>query len=88
MFRKVAPWYARQFGPAKIFNRRVVQVSSQAEFEQVLAEYVAWRRQFLDERGELQPRFRPAPRVASFLREPGSPVPPTIPVPQGPVEVW
>ena len=88
MFRKVAPWYARRFGPAKMFNRRVVQVSSKAEFEQVLADYEAWRRQFLDERGELLPRFRPAPLVASFLREPGSPAPAAIPVPKGPVEVW
>jgi len=88
MFRKVAPWYARQFGPAKRFNRRVVQVSSKAEFEQVLADYVTWRRQFLDECGELRPRFRPAPLVASFLRESGSPASATIPVPKGPVEVW
>ncbi len=88
MFRKLAPWYAHQFGPAKMFNRRVVQVSSKAEFEQVLTDYEAWRRQFLDERGELRPRFRPAPLVASFLREPGSPAPAAIPVPKGPVEVW
>ena len=88
MFRKVAPWYARQFGPAKMFNRRVVQVSSKAEFEQVLTDYEAWRRQFLDERAELLPRFRPAPLVASFLRESGSPASATIRVPKGPVEVW
>jgi len=88
MFRKVAPWYARQFGPAKMFNRRIVLVSSKAEFEQVLTDYEAWRRQFLDEGGELLPRFRPAPLVASFLREPGSPAPAAIPVPKGPVEVW
>jgi len=88
MFRKVAPWYARRFGPAKMFNRRVVQVSSKAQFEQVLADYVSWRQQFLDEGGELLPRFRPGPLVASFLREPGSSAPADIPVPKGPVEVW
>jgi nifR3 family TIM-barrel protein len=88
MFRKVAPWYARQFGPAKRFNRQVVEISSRADFEQVLADYVAWRRQFLDERGELLPRFRPAPLVASFLHEPGSTPPTAIPVPKGPVETW
>jgi hypothetical protein len=88
MFRKVAPWYARQFGPAKLFNQRVVTISSKAEFQQVLADYLEWRRPFLDERGELQPRFQPAPLVASFMREPGSPAPATLPVPKGPVEVW
>ena len=88
MFRKVAPWYARQFGPAKLFNRRVVQISSKTEFERVLADYVSWRQQFLDEHGELQPRFRPAPLVASFLRETGSAQLAAIPVPKGPVERW
>jgi tRNA-dihydrouridine synthase B len=88
MFRKVAPWYAKQFGPAKVFNQRVVMISSRAEFQQVLADYLEWRRQFLDGNGELQPRFRPAPPVASFMREPGSPQPGSIPVPKGPVEVW
>jgi tRNA-dihydrouridine synthase B len=88
MFRKVAPWYAKQFGPARLFNQRVVMISSKAEFHQVLADYLEWRRQFLDGNGELQPRFRPAPPVASFMCEPGSPQPGSIPVPKGPVEVW
>ena len=88
MFRKVAPWYARQFGPAKLFNQRVVTISSKAEFQQVLADYLEWRRPFLDERGELQPRFQPAPLMASFMREPGAPAPAPLPVPKGPVEVW
>src|SRR5438105_2469917 len=86
MFRKVAPWYARRFGPANEFNKRVVLVSNRAEFYQILEQYRRWREQFLDETGELKPRFRPAPMVASFLT---GPVPhQNIPVPSGPVEVW
>ena len=36
MFRKVAPWYAKRFGPANEFNKRVVLVSSRAEFHEIL----------------------------------------------------
>ena len=28
MFRKVAPWYAKRFGPANEFNKRIVHVST------------------------------------------------------------
>ena len=88
MFRKVAPWYAKRFGPANEFNKRVVRLSSRAEFDEILGQYRAWRAQFLDERGELKPRFRPAPLVASFMAEPGTEHSGRIPVPKGPVEVW
>jgi len=88
MFRKVAPWYAKRFGPANEFNKRVVQVSSKSEFYEVLEKYLQWRRQFLDENGELTPRFQPPPMVASFMQEPGVAQRQTIPVPKGPVEVW
>jgi tRNA-dihydrouridine synthase B len=88
MFRKVAPWYSRRFGPAKEFNHRVVQVSSRAEFLEVLENYRRWRQQFLDENGELKPRFRPPPMSASFMQEPGAEAVGQIPVPKGPVEVW
>jgi nifR3 family TIM-barrel protein len=88
MFRKVAPWYSKRFGPVNEFNKRVVQISSKAEFEQVLENYRIWRRQFLDETGELKPRFQPAPLVASFMQEPGVATREQIPVPKGPVEVW
>jgi nifR3 family TIM-barrel protein len=88
MFRKVAPWYAKRFGPANEFNKRVVQVSSKAEFDNVLAGYLRWREQFLDENGELKPRFAPPPMVASFMQEPGVARHDHIPVPKGPVEVW
>jgi len=86
MFRKVAPCYSKRFGPANEFNKRVVLVSSRAEFYQVLDDYKAWRKPFLDEIGELKPRFQPAPMVASFMAPPGQRD--HIPVPSGPVEVW
>jgi tRNA-dihydrouridine synthase B len=88
MFRKVAPWYAKRFGPCHEFNKQVVHINSRAEFLAVLDRYRLWRRQFLDEQGELLPRFRPPPLVASFLRDPGAAVPSAIPVPRGPVEAW
>jgi nifR3 family TIM-barrel protein len=88
MFRKVAPWYAKRFGPCHEFNKRVVQVSTRAGFHEVLENYTRWRQQFLDENGELQPRFRPPPLVASFMREPASTQREHIPVPKGPVEIW
>jgi len=88
MFRKVAPWYSKRFGPANEFNKRVVQVSSKAEFDQVLGNYIRWRGQFLEEDGNLKPRFAPPPLVASFMQEPAVAQREHIPVPKGPVEVW
>jgi nifR3 family TIM-barrel protein len=89
MFRKVAPWYSKRFGPCHEFNKKVVQVRSRAEFHDVLTNYIRWRQQFLDERGELLVRFQPAPLIASFMRdEPASTTREHIPVPKGPVEVW
>jgi tRNA-dihydrouridine synthase B len=88
MFRKIAPWYAKRFGPASEFKKRVVLLSSKAEFLDVLEHYREWRRQFLDNNGELQPRFRPPPMVASFLQEPGAALQESIHLPKGPVEMW
>jgi len=88
MFRKVAPWYSKRFGPANEFNKRVVQVSSKAEFHTVLQNYIRWREQFVDESGELKPRFQLAPMVASFMQEPAVTGRQQIPVPKGPVEIW
>ncbi len=88
MFRKVAPWYAKRFGPASVFNKRVVLLGSKAEFQEILRDYVAWRAQFLDETGELQPRYRPGPMVPSFMLEPAAAARQFIPVPKGPVDVW
>ena len=88
MFRKVAPWYAKRFGPCHEFNKRVVQVHTRAQFHEILENYLRWRRQFVDERGELLPRFQQAPLVASFMREPDVTARTHIPVPKGPMEVW
>jgi len=54
----------------------------------VLASYLRWRQQFLNEDGQLKPRFAPPPMVASFMQEPGVATREQIPVPKGPVEVW
>ncbi len=88
MFRKVGPWYAKRFGPASEFNKRVVQICSKAEFHDALEDYLRWRQQFLDENGALKPRFQPPPLVASFMQEPAVAQRERIPVPKGPVEVW
>jgi hypothetical protein len=66
----------------------VVLVSSRAHFHKILQEYIQWRQQFLDENGELQPRYQPGPMVASFMQEPAVAARQSIPVPKGPVEVW
>jgi len=87
MFRKVAPWYSKRFGPANEFNRQAVQISSQAEFEEVLSHYLKWREQFLGPDGELQLKFRPPPMVATFMQSEGA-APASIAVPKGPVEKW
>ncbi|MBA4149995.1 MAG: tRNA dihydrouridine synthase DusB [Verrucomicrobia bacterium] len=88
MFRKVAPWYSKRFGPVNEFNKRIVQFKSKAEFYEILGNYRCWRQQFSDENGELLPKFRPAAMVASFMQEPGVTQRQHIPVPKGPVEVW
>ena len=88
MFRKIAPWYAKRFGPCHEFNKAVVHVATKAQFEVVLENYLRWRQQFLDPNGELNVRFQPAPMVASFMREPNTAAPAHIAVPKGPVEVW
>ena len=88
MFRKVAPWYSKRFGPANEFNKAVVQISNQAQFHNLLEKYLRWRQQFLDESGELKPSYRPPPMIASFMEGPAAARRSTIPVPKGPVEVW
>ena len=90
MFRKVAPWYAKRFGPAKPFNKAVVQINSREDFENVLAEYLEWREKFTDSDGALLPQYQLPPMVASFMQEPETAVEKrkAIPVPKGPVEVW
>src|SRR6202142_3418980 len=69
MFRKVAPWYSKRFGPCHEFNKKVVKITTRTEFNEMLENYIRWRRQFLDDQGELLPRFQPPPMVASFMRD-------------------
>jgi tRNA-dihydrouridine synthase B len=88
MFRKVAPWYSKRFGPVNVFNKRVVSISSKAEFHTILNDYIRWREQFLDQDGHLKEKFQPPPLVASFMQEPAAAVRAQIPVPKGPVELW
>lgn len=91
LFRKVAPWYAKRFGPAKPFKRSILAITSRADFEAAIAEYLAWRAQFCDEHGVLQEKFQPEPLVASFMRDPNDAAVferDSIPVPKGPVDTW
>ncbi|HEY8993167.1 MAG TPA: tRNA dihydrouridine synthase DusB [Lacunisphaera sp.] len=91
LFRKPASWYAKRFGPAREFKKGVTSFRTRAEFETLLANYETWRRQFLDEHGELRPQYRPDPMVASFMRDEDDPASlrrESIPVPKGPVDVW
>ena len=91
LFRKVAPWYAKRFGPSKPFKQRIITIRSRADFDAAVADYLSWRAQFCDEGGELLGKYAPAPLVASFMREPGDAeiyARESIPVPKGPVDVW
>jgi tRNA-dihydrouridine synthase B len=91
LFRKVAPWYAKRFGPAKPFKQRIITIRSRTDFETVLAEYIEWRSQYCDEEGELLPRFALGPMTASFMSDEAEPAGlnrSAIPVPKGPVDVW
>ena len=91
LFRKVAPWYAKRFGPAKPFKLRIITIASRADFEAALAEYIEWRSAFCDEQGELLAKYAPAPMISSFMRSPEEIAAidrTSIPVPKGPVEVW
>ncbi len=90
LFRKVAPWYAKRFGPAKPFKQRILSIESRADFESVVAEYCAWRAEFCGPSGELLPKFRPAPLTPSFLGGDEGDVfsRDAIPVPRGPIDTW
>ena len=87
-FRKIAPWYARRFGPAIEFKRRIATLASRTEFQEILAHYREWRRPFLDDRGELKPNYQPAAMVASFMQTTPASKTDMLPTPQGPVEFW
>lgn len=85
-FRKVAVWYAKQFGPSKMFKDAVVRFNSVALFEEILAKYIDWRARFCDESGELLDRYKPADPYSSITD--ATPESEKIKVPKGPVEVW
>lgn len=89
-FRKVAPWYAKRFGPSKPFKRDIIKINSRADFEQALTDYIDWRKKFCDDDGVLLSKYAPEPLVASFLRDEDDPVfqREAIPVPKGPVDNW
>jgi nifR3 family TIM-barrel protein len=93
MFRKIAPWYSKRFGPAKHFNKKAVLISSYDEFVNLIDEYREWRAQFLGADGKLMEKYCPGPMMASFMMDGGDDQPAVasrkeIPVPRGPVEVW
>ena len=88
MFRKVGPWYAKRFGPSAAFNKRIVTLSTRAEFEETVVHYLDWRRQFLDNHGNLKPNYQPPPLTSSFMQEPSAIARTQIPVPKGPIEAW
>ena len=90
-FRKIAPWYAKRFGPVKPFNNAIVRISSREDFEKVLSEYLEWRKPFTDDAGNLLPRYELPPMIASFMQEEDefqAKQRKEIGVPKGPVEVW
>jgi hypothetical protein len=95
MFRKVGPWYAKRFGPASLFNKGIVRISTRADYHALLVQYVAWRAQFLDENGQLLRKYSPAPHALNFRDEetqegdvPAVTRREAIPVPVGPNELW
>jgi nifR3 family TIM-barrel protein len=94
MFRKVGPWYAKRFGPNSSFNRKIVQLSTRVQFDEILVSYRTWRSQFLDENGELPAKYAPTPLGLNFRDgDDLEPVPAvahrsSIPVPSGPIELW
>jgi nifR3 family TIM-barrel protein len=93
MFRKVGPWYAKRFGPASLFNKGVVLISTRADYAALLEKYVAWRAQFLDSDGQLLKKYAPGPHALNFRDEEPGEVPAAakreaIPVPAGPNELW
>lgn len=85
-FRKVAVWYAKQFGPSKMFKDAVVRFNSVVLFEEILAKYTEWRSRFCDDSGELMDRYKPANPYSSITD--ATPETEKIKVPKGPVDVW
>ena len=99
-FRKVAPWYAKRFGPVKPFAIMLWYESAQRQtskkgfaYLSALGDYLEWRKSFTDDTGNLLPRYQlpSVPMIASFMKEEDefqSTQRKEIGVPKGPVEVW
>ncbi len=87
MFRKIIPMYARGLGPSKEFIKKTVTVSNKEQFYNAIEFYRHWRKQFLNENGELKSQYRPSIPASSFLQE-DSNNNENIIVPDGPVEYW
>ena len=69
----------------------MVRISSRADFEKVLSDYLKWRKPFTDDTGNLLPRYQLPPMIASFMKEEDefqAKQKREIGVPKGPVEVW
>ena len=77
-FRKVALQYSKRFDPTKEFDRRIVRLSSRAEFDDIVTAYRAWRSQFLNDNHQLRHGYEPRPLEAVS----------TISMPPGPNELW
>jgi hypothetical protein len=88
LFRKMAPWYARRFGPAVYFRRRMSAFGNRAEFDQLLGDYRRWRSRFLDENGQLLDRYKPVAPYSSFMDTTDEPDHEGIAVPKGPTAIW
>jgi len=74
--------------PGHEFNKRVVLVSKFARSLMTCSLIIASGASSSRWLGELKPRFRPPPLIASFMQSEGAGAVPHIPVPKGPVEVW
>jgi tRNA-dihydrouridine synthase B len=93
MFRKVGPWYAKRFGPASFFNKGIVRIATQSDYDALLENYLNWRKQFVDANGDLLPRFAPGDLPLNFRDEEDAATPAvtrreSIPVPMGPNSLW
>ncbi|MBL4576763.1 MAG: tRNA dihydrouridine synthase DusB [Opitutaceae bacterium] len=87
-FRKVIPWYAKRLGPSNYLKKQIFALKSRRDFDMIIKKYREWRLQFLDEAGELLPRYQPAPLYSSFMNEEVDGRQDSIPVPKGPIDVW
>jgi hypothetical protein len=72
------------------FRRAVFSMRTRADFDALMAGYREWRRQFLDERGDLLPRYAPEPQCSSLLEPDGAArnEGEAIAVPKGPIAIW